>query len=145
MTTWVTPNIGFQGLHDPFPPDATVVEAMDLADGWNTPEAIFLKCKLILSHLLRRRKVVVFCHAGLSRSPGLVITCLAWCHNVDWDRMHFWVKEEARQVQISLDFADACKEGLKLLYERLVKYCKCGAPLEKSEELCDECWQKEHP
>ena len=139
MTTWLTSSLGFQAMHDEFPEDVSVVEVLDLKDGWNDPELVYKKAKKILARIGRGKKVVLFCHAGLSRSPGMAILALAWLSRVEYEDMHFQVVKEAPQVQMAPGFEGCCKEDLKLLNKRLVKTCGCGAPIEEEESKCEYC------
>jgi len=142
MTTWLNEYLGFQGMHDPFPEDVSVVEALDLKDGWNDPEVVYQKAKRIIGKIQRKKTVVIFCHAGLSRSPGMAALVLAFIHKTSYEKMANFVKDIAPQVNISLDFARSCKEALRLLEARLTKKCGCGTPIEEWEKVCEYCWFK---
>lgn len=143
MITWITSTLGFCSLQDQFPEDASIVQALHLEDGWNEPETIYFKAKEILARLARGKKVMVFCYAGLSRSPSLVILVLSWLNKISWDDEFVLVKKQAPQIQVALDLRDACLEALVLMNERLAKQCpSCSCPIESSEEKCNECYNK---
>lgn len=142
MTTWLNEHLGFQGMHDPFPEDTCVVEVTDLKDGYNDPELVYLKAKRIVGKLKRGKRVVIFCHAGLSRSPGMVTLVLAYMHKADYEEMSTFVKSIAPQVNTAPTFIKSCEEALRLLNARLTKQCECGTPIENWEKICEYCWFK---
>lgn len=116
MITWINPNLGFCDKDSiPVTGEYTLIDARNLVDGRNAPILVYLKVKQILQALIEGKKVIIYCHAGLSRSPSLVITVLAFLTLTDWEDMKTKVEKRAKQIHINLDFADSCKEALELL------------------------------
>lgn len=141
MTCWIG-NVGFQGFTDPFPDDVTPIEVLRFIDGpGNDVLKVYVKAKEILQALQRRKKVVVFCHAGLSRSPGFVITVLAYLNQLSWDETYVEMKSEHKQIQIEKGFEQTCKEVLDMMNERLTKECpNCHVSIEGWESICQRCY-----
>ena len=143
MVTWILKNLGFCDMHEQFPEDASIVSCLGMKDGYNDPEVIYEKVKYILQLLGRSRKVVVFCHAGLSRSPSMCITALAYQMKTDFMDTYFFVKDDiAPQVNPSPGLEKCCQEALELLHRRLTHKCECGAPIDKEEGRCKHCLTK---
>ena len=129
-------------MHNAFPENASVVSCLNLKDGYNDPDLIYTKVKYMLQLLARGRKVVAFCHAGLSRSPSMCITILAYQRDQNFKDTYYFVKDEiAPQVNLSPGIEKCCEEALILLHQRLRKQCiGCGAPIEGWETCCEFCW-----
>ena len=141
--TWLTDKLAFCDMYSDFPEDASVVSCINMKDGYNDPEIVYAKVKYILQLLGRGRKVVVFCHAGLSRSPSMCITVLAHQMGEGFLDTYFFVKDDiAPQIDIAPGLDKCCKEALERLNKRLVHKCSCGAPIDKEEGKCEYCLTK---
>jgi predicted protein tyrosine phosphatase len=129
-------------MTDVFPKDAIAISMLDLQDGYNEPELIFKKAKKILGELARGKRVVVFCAAGLSRSPGMVALIIAFQTYMPYRETLYMIKDDiAPWIQVNSDFQDACEQALSIMNAKLVKRCKCGAPIEAWEEVCEYCYK----
>jgi len=121
-----------------------IIYVTDLNDGWNSPELIYLKVKQILIPLFQKKKVVLRCKAGISRSNAIATLILAFLGNTSWDDAYTIVRERVPIAQVNPDLRDSCIEALELLNERLVKNCPyCNAPIESWEKVCSRCWSRE--
>ena len=131
MTTWVTKVLGFQSMTDVFPKDAIAISLLDLQDGYNEPELIFRKAKKILEELARGKRVILFCAAGLSRSPGMVALIIAFETYMPYRETLYLIKDEvAPWIQVNPDFQDACEQALSIMNAKLVKRSKNEAQTE---------------
>lgn len=143
---WITNNIGTSSFEEAKriqDKDIVVISAIDLHDGWENPERIYLKLKESLVYLHHRRKVVFVCVAGISRSNGLATTLLAYLNNIDWDDAENLVRKKVRRAQINRDFRDSCLIALQIAKERLIKTCPyCSCPIENWESACEWCWYR---
>mgnify|MGYP000262274122 CR=1 FL=1 len=140
---WITKTLGTASENEVIRKEDAdeVIYVTDLNDGWNPPERIYLKVKEILIPIYQRKRVVLKCKAGISRSNGIATLILAYLGNTTWDDAYTLVRERVPIAQVNPDFRDSCIEALKLLNERLVKNCPyCNAPIEFWETACSRCW-----
>jgi len=141
MISWITPDLACCSMHDDFPNGVKVFSVLDLKDGWNDPFLIYLKAKRILPYLLQLNKVVLFCHAGLSRSPGIAALLMAYLNKTTWDEAYQrYIKPTVPRSFVNMDFRDACIEALKILEACPKKCAYCTSPIEEWEEVCELCW-----
>jgi len=56
-----------------------IIYVTDLNDGWNSPEFIYLKVKQILIPIFQKKRVVLKCKAGISRSNAIA-TCNSYSY-----------------------------------------------------------------
>lgn len=125
MITWVLSNLGFCGASELIPDDAVALSCLDLQDGFNPPEAICQKLSAVLQLLDEGKKVVVFCQAGLSRSPAVCAAVLSVRLRLELDDACRLIKTTvAPQINPSLDFMRSCREALKLLTGKFEKEFK---------------------
>lgn len=152
---WITEKIGTTSMDelknipttpDFIPEEYTVVNTLDLADGFESPFLIYLKLKSSLVHLAHGRKLIFVCLAGISRSNALATTLIAFLENKDWDEVYYnLVKKKVPRANVNQDLAYCCKIALNMMFERLKKECPfCTAKIESWESACEWCWYKLH-
>ena len=140
---WITRTLGTASENEVIRKEEVdeVIYVTDLNDGWNSPEFIYLKVKQILIPIFQKKRVVLKCKAGISRSNAIATLILAFLGNTSWDDAYTVVRELVPIAQVNPDLRDSCVEALKLLNERLVKNCPyCNAPIEFWETACSRCW-----
>ena len=138
---WITENLGTASIREEDNDADEVVFVTDLNDGWNPPELIYLRAKQILVPVYQKKKVIIKCVAGISRSNGMATLILAFLKNISWDDAYTITRKKVPIAQVNPCFRECCVKALRLMKERLTKRCPyCGAPIEFWESACSRCW-----
>lgn len=142
LTYWITDRIGTQSINEPYPINVWIDHLLNLNDGWNPPQRIYLEAKNLLNLLYNSEKVILVCEAGISRSNGMATLLLAYMKNIPWDEAYVAVRKKVKRAYVTPGFRDCCVDALKKLRSLTKKCLYCSSPIEDWEMSCALCWRE---
>lgn len=142
VTYWITDYLGTQSKNEPYPINVWIDHLLDLNDGWNPPQRIYLRAKYLLNLLFNGEKVVLVCEAGINRSNGMTTLLLAYMKNISWDEAYVFVRKKVKRAYVNPGFRDCCIEALEKLRSLTQECPNCSSPIEDWETSCARCWEE---
>jgi nucleoside-diphosphate-sugar epimerase len=114
MIRWITDCIGTAAFSSIGPAsELEIVDVRDLVDGkGNTPQVIREKIDLVLAALNRKRRVIVCCDYGISRSNSIAAGAIALHENCSFDDALQKVISATRELDIRPDTANGVRLAL---------------------------------